>query len=170
MEILEGDDEAMTKIMGFVGYSNSGKTLVVSNLIKILSQRGVKAAAVKHASHGYQIDTPGKDSYQHFQAGATKVVLIGTDSITIHQRLISIPPLQEILQDIDDVDIVLVEGFKQEVSPKILVYRAEGQKDPGFPPGEYEALISDSELPLQVPRFSFDELEKVADFILNLEP
>ncbi|NLO21977.1 MAG: molybdopterin-guanine dinucleotide biosynthesis protein B [Syntrophomonadaceae bacterium] len=157
----------MSKIMGFVGFSNSGKTTVISNLIKIFSQRGLQAAAIKHASHGYQIDTPGKDSYQHFQAGATRVVLIGPDSMTTHQRLTSMPPLQEILQEMDDVDIVLVEGFKQDVSPKILVYRAEGQKDPGFPPGVYEALISDSVLPLQVPSFTFQEMEKVADFIVH---
>ncbi len=157
----------MSKIMGLVGYSNSGKTTVISNLTRIFSQQGLRVASVKHASHGYQIDIPGKDSYQHFQAGAARVVLIGPDSMTIHQRLTTIPPLQEILQEMRDIDIILVEGFKPEVSPKILVYRPEGQKDPGFPPGEYEALISDSELPLGIKRFTFGEMEKVADFILN---
>jgi molybdopterin-guanine dinucleotide biosynthesis protein B len=157
----------MSKIMGFVGYSDSGKTTVISKLIRIFSRRGLKAAAVKHASHGYKIDTPGKDSYQHFQAGAAKVVLIGPDAMTTHQRLTSIPPLQEVLQGLEDQDIVLVEGFKQEVNPKILVYRAEGQKNQGFPPGEYVAMISDSQLPLPVPSFTFDELEKLADFILQ---
>ncbi len=158
----------MTRVIGFTGYSNSGKTTVISNLIKIFNNRGLKVAAVKHASHGYEIDTPGKDSWQHYNAGAARVIVLGPDSITTHQRLATRPPLQEILEGIIDMDIILVEGFKQEVNPRILLYRPGDQDEPIFPPGTYEAVISDTDIPTELPRFRFDELEKVADFILNL--
>ncbi len=158
----------MTRVIGFTGYSNSGKTTVISNLIRIFKNRGLKVAAVKHASHGYEIDQPGKDSWQHYNAGADQVVVMGPDSITTHRRLTARPALPEILESINDIDLVLVEGFKQEVNPRILVYRPGDQDDSDYPPGEYEAVVSDHEIPLDIPRFNFDELEQVADFILDL--
>ncbi len=158
----------MTRVIGFTGYSNSGKTTVISNLIRIFNDRGLKVAAVKHASHGYELDTPGKDSWLHYNSGAARVIVMGPDSITTHQRLTTRPPLQEILDSITDTDLILVEGLKQEVNPRILVYRPEDQDEPVFPPGSYAAVISDLGIPLEIPHFRFDELEQVADFIINL--
>jgi molybdopterin-guanine dinucleotide biosynthesis protein B len=158
----------MSKMAGFSGYSNSGKTTVISDLIGIMKKRGLRVAAVKHASHGYQVDTPGKDSWQHFEAGADRVVLIGPESMTTHQRWTAIPPLREIFEEMTDVDIVLIEGFKQQIHPQILVYRKEGGKETDYPPGDYSAVISDTELPLDIPQFAFNELERAADFIIDL--
>ncbi len=158
----------MTRVIGFTGYSNSGKTTVISNLIRIFSQRGLKVAAIKHAAHGYDIDTPGKDSWQHYEAGAARVIVMGPESITTHKRITTRPPLQEILETITDIDLVLVEGFKQEVNPRILVYRAGNYDESSYPPGSYKAVISDSKLPMEIPQFGFDELELVADYILDL--
>ncbi|KUG03936.1 molybdopterin-guanine dinucleotide biosynthesis protein mobb [hydrocarbon metagenome] len=157
----------MTRVIGFTGYSNSGKTTVISNLIRIFKERGLNVAVIKHAAHGYEIDTPGKDSWQHYSAGADRVVVMGPDSITSHRRLTERLTLRQIIEDITEPDLILVEGFKQEVNPRILVFRAGEQDDLIFPPGSYKAVISDLELPIEVPRFCFDELEKVADFILD---
>lgn len=158
----------MTRVIGFTGYSNSGKTTVISNLIRIFNQRGLKVAAIKHAAHGYDIDTPGKDSWQHYEAGAARVIVMGPESITTHKRITTRPSLQEILETITDIDLILVEGFKQEVNPRILVYRAGNYDESSFPPGSYKAVISDFKLPMEIPQFRFDELEQVADYILDL--
>ncbi len=157
----------MNRVIGFTGYSNSGKTTVIANLVKVFNNRSLRVAVIKHAAHGYEIDTPGKDSWQHYNAGANRVVVMGPDSITTHQRLTVRLSLQQILEGIVDMDLILVEGFKKEVNPRILVCWSGEQAEPIFPPGSYKAVISDLDLPIEAPHFRFDELEKVADFILK---
>lgn len=157
----------MIPVISFVGYSNSGKTTVVSRLTSILAKTGYRVAVVKHAAHGYDMDVPGKDSWQHYHAGAQKVVLIGPDSITWHERSSSDPVLHDVLNRISNVDLILVEGFKNEPGRKIEIVR--DPDSPRVPAGqELAAVISDLPLNAEVPVFSPDQLEAVAVFIIDL--
>ena len=58
-------------ILSFVGRSNSGKTTLIERVIPMLVRAGYKVATVKHAGHGFDLDTEGKDSWRHKQAGAS---------------------------------------------------------------------------------------------------
>lgn len=157
----------MIPIIGFVGYSNSGKTMVVSTLVRILSERGYRVAAIKHAAHGYDIDSPGKDSRQHFDAGAQKVIVVGNTSFTIHERCQEPPSLNEITKNIDNVDFIIVEGFKSEPGPKIEIIRREYNSG-RIPLGdELLAVVSDMQIEKRVPSFAFEELEFLADFLIK---
>lgn len=156
----------MIPVIGFMGYSNSGKTTVVSKLIDILTKMGYRVAAVKHAAHGYDLDVPGKDSWQHYNAGAQKVILVGPDSITSHERCLNEPKLQDVLQQINNVDCILVEGFKGEPGPKIEIVR--DPDNPRVPAGhDLAAIISDLPLGGDVPVFAVDQLETLAAFIID---
>ncbi|CAN0549460.1 unnamed protein product, partial [Laminaria digitata] len=62
-------------VIGITGWSGSGKTALIVRLIPELASRGYRVATVKHAHHAFDIDTPGKDSYQHREAGAVEVVV-----------------------------------------------------------------------------------------------
>lgn len=100
------------KIIKFVGYSNSGKTTLIENIIKILKKDGLKIATVKHDVHGLDIDKEGKDSYRYSAAGADASV-VSTKGLTvykIHKDL----SLDEILNNIKDVDLVIVEGYSSD--------------------------------------------------------
>ena len=100
------------KIIKFVGYSNSGKTTLIENIIKILKKDGLKIATIKHDVHGLDIDKEGKDSYRYSAAGADASV-VSTKDLTvykIHKDL----SLDEILNNIKDVDLVIVEGYSSD--------------------------------------------------------
>jgi molybdopterin-guanine dinucleotide biosynthesis protein MobB len=155
-------------VISLVGYSNSGKTKVMENLIRILKRKGYKVAAIKHAAHGYTMDSPGTDSWHYAEAGADKVVIVGPGSYTIHEFYEDNKSLQEVLGKIKEVDIVLVEGFKGESGLKIEIYRqgySSGRIDLG---GNLVAVVSDISLSGDIPCFSFDQLEGLADFILTM--
>lgn len=155
----------MIPTVGFVGYSNSGKTTVVSRLVTILKNRGYRVAAIKHASHGYDMDVPGKDSHQHFDAGADQVVLVGPESFSHHHRGPS--QLSDIIGKISDVDIILVEGFKGEPIPKIEII-SQNNPDQRIALGDHlQAVISSQDPHDSVPWFAPDDLNQLAEFLIN---
>ena len=67
----------MAGVVSVVGHANTGKTTLIAGLISSLAARGYRVAVVKHAAHGYEIDSRGKDSWQFFQAGANRVLVVG---------------------------------------------------------------------------------------------
>lgn len=155
----------MIPVVGFVGYANSGKTTVVSKLVSILKNRGYRVAAIKHASHGYDMDRPGKDSWQHFEAGADQVIVVGPDSYSHHHR--GPAKLLDVIGHITNVDIILVEGFKGEPIPKIEIIN---QDDPTLriALGEYlQAVIGSDDPHGTVPWFVPNALDSVADFLVE---
>ncbi len=161
-------------LLFFQGFSNSGKTTVIEKLIRELSQRGIKTAALKHASHGYQIDVPGKDSSRFYQAGATQVLVAGQESFTLHQSCSAPPQLRNLLPFVQKVDLILVEGFKEESGLKIAVRplknlppRLHSSEKEGLPlPGKIIAVVGD-EPENDLPWFNRDNITGLADFILT---
>ena len=63
------------RVLGIVGWSGSGKTVLIARLIPLLMQRGLKVATLKHAHHSFEVDRQGKDSYEHRKAGASEVIV-----------------------------------------------------------------------------------------------
>jgi molybdopterin-guanine dinucleotide biosynthesis protein B len=157
----------MIPFVFIAGYSNSGKTTVVERLVRTLTKRGHRVAAIKHAAHGYSADPPGKDSWRVLQAGADQMVLVGPDTYTIRRRCQRPPALQELIREIQNVDLILVEGFKSEPGPKIEVYRKDYSSG-RLPPGsQIIAVVSDAFMDERVPCFSFEQMEELADFIVT---
>jgi molybdopterin-guanine dinucleotide biosynthesis protein B len=120
---------ASVPILGFVAASGTGKTTLLTALIPLLKDRGLRVGLIKHSHHNFQIDQPGKDSYRLREAGASPVMLVSA-----HRRAIITelkpeqqPSLGEELKYFDQsaIDLLLVEGFKAEAFPKIELHRAE---------------------------------------------
>tara|TARA_B100000287_G_C20652052_1_gene787252 strand:- start:522 stop:1034 length:513 start_codon:yes stop_codon:yes gene_type:complete len=115
------------KIIGFAGYSGVGKTTILTEVIKILSAKGLKIAVIKHAHHNFDVDKPGKDSYELRKSGAKEVLVSSKNRWALiyenYEEKESI--LSELIEKInpDKVDIIIVEGFKNEKFPKIEIYR-----------------------------------------------
>lgn len=113
------------KILGIVGWKNSGKTTLVEALVREMTARGLRISTVKHAHHAFEIDVPGKDSHRHREAGAHEVIVASGQRWALMHELKAAPepPLGELLAKLAPCDLVLVEGFKQSTHPKIEVAR-----------------------------------------------
>jgi molybdopterin-guanine dinucleotide biosynthesis adapter protein len=119
------------KVVGFAGYSGSGKTSLVERIIPALKLRGLRVSVVKHAHHKFDIDHPGKDTYRHRQAGAFEVVAASSQRLALireFERPAALTAHQLIAELYEGVDWVLVEGFKESNLLKIEVWRADSGK------------------------------------------
>jgi molybdopterin-guanine dinucleotide biosynthesis protein MobB len=111
-------------VIGFVGDSDSGKTTLLERLIPVLAMRGLAVAAVKHASHGFDADKPGKDSHRLFTSGVQAVAVISDAQIATFERRDAEhgAALEEALATLPDgLDLVLVEGFAWEPIPRLIL-------------------------------------------------
>lgn len=115
-------------IIGFSAYSGSGKTTLLEKLIPIFTKRKLKIAVIKHAHHSFDIDHPEKDSYKIRKAGAQQILISSQKRwamIHEHETEDSELSLQQALEQIsaDNIDFVIVEGFKSAPIPKIEIHR-----------------------------------------------
>ncbi len=153
-------------VVTIIGRSGSGKTTLMEKLIPALSRRGYRVATIKHHSHtGFEIDQPGKDSWRHARAGSVHVIVASPDKLASYRSLQGELPLEEIVKEIREADIILVEGYKHAGYPSIDVLRHE--KEPhlvDLPPACF-AVASAGPLDAPVPRFSLDDIEGLSDLI-----
>jgi molybdopterin-guanine dinucleotide biosynthesis protein B len=158
-------------IIGFAGWSGAGKTTLVAGLIPVLTARGITVSTIKHAHHDFDIDKPGKDSYEHRRAGATEVLVAsGNRWALLHElRGAPEPDLHELLTKLAPVDIVLVEGFKRSSLVKIEVHRPSVGKKLIYPDDPAVVAVA-SDVPMRLPStltgLALDDLEAIADFVL----
>jgi len=110
-------------IVGFVAYSGTGKTSLLTRLIPILKARGTRVGMIKHAHHDFDIDVPGKDSYELRKAGAEQMLVAGSQrwALMVETPLQDEPQLETLIQQLNtqQLDLILVEGFKHVAYPKI---------------------------------------------------
>lgn len=152
-----------------VGRSKSGKTTVMELLIKCLVKRGFRVGAIKHTSKDFEFDKKGKDSYRHRKAGASVVALSSPKRIAIFKDLDSGFFLNEIVEKyMEDVDLVIVEGYKESPSLKIEVIGNLTREAPLFKDDDkIIAIISDRDFDVKIPLFRFNEIDKITDFIIE---
>ncbi len=154
--------------LSVVGFSGSGKTTFLEKLLRILCARGLRPGVIKHDVHGFTVDREGTDSWRFCQTGAPVVALASpARTVIFEERPL---PLCDLLSRMNNVDLILTEGFKSEHLPKIEVHRTANGKPLCAPPEELLALVSDlPESPYpSVPLFGLDDAEAVADLIVSL--
>jgi molybdopterin-guanine dinucleotide biosynthesis protein MobB len=161
-------DSTHPPVVSIVGRSKSGKTTLIEKLIPILKARGYRVGTVKHHAHpGFNIDIPGKDTWRHGQAGSDHVVIAAPDKMASIVRLPAPLSLPEILAGMQDVDIVLTDGYRSARNPKIEVLRAAVSQELLCEPSELIAVASDFELEIDLPRFELDDAPGLAELILT---
>ena len=113
--------------IAFIGYQNSGKTTLVEKVIAELTRRGLRVGSLKHhGHHGFDIDVPAKDTWRHHQAGSKHVGLICATRWAEYAdtREEDEMPARELLSRYNDVDVVIIEGYKTEGFDNIVVARS----------------------------------------------
>ncbi len=159
------------KIFGLVGWSGSGKTTLVAKLVPELIGRGFSVSTMKHTHHNFDIDKKGKDSYEHRVAGATDVLITGAKrwALLHENRDAPEPSIDDLLARMEEVDLVLIEGFKSHGHQKMEVHRPEVGKpllcgdDPTIVAVASDADLADVDLPV----IDLEDIEAVADFIIG---
>jgi molybdopterin-guanine dinucleotide biosynthesis protein MobB len=153
-------------VICIIGESGSGKTTLLEKLIPELKRKGYRIATVKHHSHaGFDIDHPGKDSYRHAQAGSDHVVIAAPDKIASYRRVEKEPTLDEIVSGIQDVDLILVEGYKQAGKPSIEIVRGDLGIHPLGTSEQLFAIASNVDFQSPVPVFDLNDVKGMADII-----
>ena len=161
-------------IVGFAAFSGSGKTTLVSGIIPVLRAQGLRIGVIKHAHHNFTIDTPGKDSYELRNAGAEQVLIASRHRQAWVKESVEEqePTLPELLQyyAAQQLDLIIVEGFKHEPFTKIEVHRSKIRR-PLLAAADQHiiAVATDSPevLEVDVEILDLDNHAKIAEFILQ---
>ena len=162
----------MPQRIHIVGRKNAGKTTLVCDLVREFTARGLKVATVKHTHHRHELDTPGKDSYKHHEAGAA-----GVGILSPHMTALFIPTQREVSGDeryrqfevqFADCDLILVEGDLQATAPRIEVWRSAVSEAPyAADDSTIVAVISDDKpANLRCPVWRRDDIAQIAEKIL----
>jgi len=157
----------MIPIVSIVGKSNSGKTTMIEKLVPELMRRGYRVATIKHDVHGFEVDREGKDSWRHKQAGAHTVIISSPQKLALIRDMNHDAELAELRdQFIQEVDLILSEGFKRNNQPKIEVYRKEIHPDLlCMAEDNLLAIASNQPIDIGVPCFALDDAKGIVDLI-----
>lgn len=158
-------------IVSFVGRSNSGKTTLIERVIPELVRAGYKVATVKHAGHGFDLDTEGKDSWRHKRAGASSVIVMSKGSLAMFADVPEQMKVEEVRDRFLDhsYDLIVAEGWKSEGYAKIVVVREQVGEVPISPDGLL-AVVSDKPVDMQVPVLDLNDAAGVATLIMKHFP
>ncbi len=160
------------KVFGITGSSGSGKTTLMVKLLPELIGRGLEVSTMKHTHHRFDLDSKGKDSYEHRQAGATEVMISSSNRWALMHELRGAPELDmdELIRQMNPVDLLLIEGFKTHHYDKLEVYReANGKPLRCREDKDVVAVTCDTPLEgLDVPVINPNDIAAVADFIIEI--
>lgn len=150
--------------------SNVGKTTLIEGLIKILKQRNYSVGVLKHDAHKLDIDKKGKDSYRFTQAGADNVIISSSEKLAMIQTVRQELDIEDIMRYFTNLDIVLIEGFKNNNYPKIEVHRKSVDnkllcEDSNFNISTFIAVASDEKLNIDIQLLNLNDINSIANFI-----
>ena len=176
-------------VLGFAAYSGSGKTTLLKKILPLLVQKGLRVAVVKHAHHAFEVDQPGKDSFELRKAGAAPMLVASSQRMAMMLDFPPVPAAEARDPDLAEMidflplhrlDCVLVEGFKEVAFPKIEIWRPATGK-PLIAPGDTRIIAiatneadkleviraEASERVQALPVLDLNDTERLAAFILQ---
>ena len=159
------------KICGIIGWKNSGKTFFAQKLIKYFVEQNINVASIKHAHHDFDIDKPGTDSYLHRQAGSRQVI------VSSSKRWAKITELKdskeknlaELIKELNENDIIIVEGFKNENHPKIeIIDDLSDESNYLFPHlKNIIGIVTNTKIETTINQFNKEDISTIAKYILE---
>ena len=158
----------MSKIIGITGWKDVGKTYYASLIIKSLVKKGYQVGSIKHAHHDFDIDKPGTDSFKHREAGSNQVIISSakrwakiTENNNENEK-----SLDELIQELQNVDVIVVEGFKKNNHPKIEIL-SKDLKNRNKETKNVIAIVSDDFKDTITPVYKENDIENLVEFIIK---
>ena len=166
--------QQMPKLLGLAAWSGTGKTTLLKKLLPELKAVGIRVGVIKHAHHKFDVDHPGKDSYELRHAGADQMLICSSRrwALMVEENQRDRPSLTRLLSQLDHskLDLVLVEGFKKASLPKIELYRSEVGK-PQLHADDENIIAVASDEPIQLsrdlPQLDLNDTGAMVAFIQN---
>ncbi len=163
----------MSRRIHIVGRKNSGKTTLIAELVSHLTDLGYRVGTIKHTHHHHELDTPGKDSFRHREAGAAVVGIMAPQVTAVFQPAsepnMNVDRYSAIMPMFDQCDLLLVEGDFQTEAPKIEVWRTATHKQPMAMHGcSVLAIVTDDPINIRVPRRSRSDVARLARWVLGI--
>jgi len=165
--------KSVIPLLAIAAWSGTGKTTLLKRLIPQLCASGIRPGLIKHTHHNMDVDTPGKDSYELRKAGAAQTLVASQQRWALMTETPEEPELDLTYlvsrMDASALDMVLVEGFKHEAVPKIVLFR----QDCGHSVDELTldkhviAVASDVPLVVDVPQLDINDIPQITAFILH---
>ena len=158
------------KIIGVVGWKDTGKTTLIEKLIKEFNNRDLTVSTIKHSHHNFSVDRQGTDSFRHFNAGAKETILGSEKKWIKFSRQISDPKpnLAFLIEQIIPVDIVIVEGFKSSSHKKVEVVDSMSERKPLYETDKTICGLIINQQKIRnaiLPQFERDYVQEICDFI-----
>lgn len=155
--------------LAFAAYSGTGKTTLIEKVIQNLKHHGLRIAVIKHDGHRFEIDHEGKDSWRFSEAGADiSIISSAEQTAVVEKRSLS---FAQVAAKVQNVDLILVEGYKNEPLTQIGICRKASGKGFTAPLERYIAIVTDVDCESQdagtIPRFGFDEIQELTEFIMK---
>ena len=155
------------KVAAVSGVKNSGKTTLIEALIPLLSQKGIRCAVIKHDGHSFECDVPGTDSDRFYRAGAMATAVFSASQSFI--RLRREAGVEELIRQMENADVVIIEGLKYSSLPKVEVIRKEVSDRSICDSRTLLCIASDTPLSEEMPCpvFDLNDTEGILKCIMN---
>ncbi len=155
------------KIIAISGVKNSGKTTLITKLIPLLTDRGLKVATIKHDGHDFNPDVVGTDSYRHREAGAYGTAIFSNNKWMIIKEETDID-VESIISEFPEADLIILEGFKFSDYPKVEIVRKSNSISPVSKIETVICYISDmGRLHESIPQFDLEEIDELTEFLYS---
>ena len=160
----------VVKTIAVIGWKNSGKTTLVSNLVKYFDSQNITVGVIKHAHHSFDIDHPNTDSYKIRKSGAYKTTLISENRLAyIEEKKDTEINLNDLISLNSGCDIIILEGFKKiDRLKKIEVRLKQNNKEPLYNTiKNVKLLITDDDQTHPIKTLNHNQIDLIAAEVLN---
>ncbi|NLY45724.1 MAG: molybdopterin-guanine dinucleotide biosynthesis protein B [Tissierella sp.] len=155
------------KVIAISGIKNSGKTTLITALIPLLKDRGLKVATIKHDGHDFDPDVEGTDSYSHRKSGAYGVGIFSKNKWMVIKEEKNVH-ISNLIQQFPEADLIILEGFKNSDFPKVEIVRSEISLLPISNSQTVIAYISDLErFDPNIKQFRLDEIKELSNYVYD---
>ncbi len=157
-------------VLGFTGFSGSGKTTILTQVIRHLEKSGKTVAVIKHSHHRFDIDKKGKDSYKFRASGAQQVIVASQNRYALMvEKKQEEPDLTYLINklDLEGLDLILFEGFKHENYPKIEVHQKSQERPLLYPKDSFIIALATDDLahPAPIPILDIHDISSIFEFV-----
>ncbi len=150
-------------IISIAGKQNAGKTTLLKDLIPKLKEQGYRVGTLKYNIRKFDIDHEGKDTYKYYHSGADSVAISSQNKFVVMKKMATPPTLHEIIETyLNDVNVVLVEGYREDDYPRIRIIDPQDTK--AVKTGSQNELLLIKEN-LESRCFSIEDINNALDFI-----